>query len=119
MADASAAASSPCALRSARGEALVGHFFHCRSDTASDAASATVAAAPATSLPDHASAACALLVHGLMSDRTVSILSAVGHALSAQITCFAFDFPGQGGSEGLFEYGAAPLNTAASASAWG
>ena len=71
---------------STRGERLSGVFYPCR-------------------VPALAEKDTVLLVHGLMSDKHVSILHALGTALSEHATCFAFDFPGQGASEGEFEYG--------------
>jgi alpha/beta superfamily hydrolase len=48
---------------------------------------------------------CVLLVHGLMSDKTVPVLTHFVSQLTPHITCIMFDFPGQGESEGAFEYG--------------
>lgn len=67
-----------------RGEKLHGQFYPCATN------------------PNE----CAILVHGLMSNKDVNILTAIGRAISESVTCFAFDFPGQGKSEGEFEYGA-------------
>jgi pimeloyl-ACP methyl ester carboxylesterase len=63
---------------------------------------ASVSAPPVDDIPI---ADCILLLHGLMSDKREPVLAALAMALSEHYTCFMFDFPGQGGSEGEFEYG--------------
>ena len=48
---------------------------------------------------------CIVFVHGLMCNRKTPILSSIVDNLCTEVSCFLFDFPGQGDSSGIFEFG--------------